>query len=137
MRTRPVLVLLLLCIALGLAACIPSTRATIELGNGYPSTEIDRIDALLEKLGFSRSWFAASNGERAAHIEREGKLISSFVTEAPRGFGAGVLWSRDGGKLTVEFAEYNTRFSEDGKQRLQALVADLRQIYGQSVTLVE
>lgn len=137
MRTKSIVAILLLCIALGLAACIPSTRATIPLGNGYPSAEIDRIDALLEKLGFSRSWFTTSNGERTAHIEREGKVISAFSTETPRGFGAGVLWSREGGALNVEFAEYNTRFSEDGKQRLQTLLASLRQIYGQGITLVE
>ena len=137
MRTRAFLVLLLLGLTCCLVACIPSTRATIQLGSGYASTEMDRIDSLLEKIGFSRSWFSTSNGERSARIEREGKLISAFATESPRGFGAGVVWSREGGNLVVEFAEYNTRFSESGKQRLQELMAGLREIYGERVTLID
>lgn len=131
------LIFCLLGLNLLLCACIPSTRVTIELGNGYALSEMDSIDSLLEKQGFSRSWFSVSDGERIARIEREGKLISAFATEAPRGFGASVIWTRNDGALAVEFGERNTGFSEDGKRRLQRLIEVLRARYGERIAVSE
>lgn len=124
-------------IALLMVACIPSTSATIELGAGHSSAEMDNVDALLEKSGFTRTWFSGSNGERVARIERDGKVISAFATEAPRGLGAGVIWDKNAGTLKVEFSEYDTHFTERGNALLQALLSDLQVLYGEKVTLVK
>ena len=98
---------------------------------------MDVINALLEKSGFTRIWFSGSTGERVARIERDGKVISAFATEAPRGLGAGVIWEKNTGTLKVEFSEYDTHFSERGNSVLQALLSDLQVLYGEKVTLVK
>ncbi|MBK9021555.1 MAG: hypothetical protein IPL72_16845 [Sulfuritalea sp.] len=135
MRNRIHLAWLLL--ATFLAACIPTSSTTIALGAGHGLVEMDRIDTLLERSGFTRTWFIGSNGERVPRMEREGKVISAFVTESPRGLGAAVVWTKNGGVLEVAFSEYDTHFSERGNASLQALLTEFRALYGADVTLLK
>jgi putative intracellular protease/amidase len=118
-----------------MAACVPTTKAMIPLGNGYGATEMDRLEAVVEKVGFTRRVF---DGPRAtAHrIQRDGRIVSAFETQAPARFAATVSWSRADGSLAVEFAEYDTRFSPGGQALLQRLKEELQNIYGERVLTI-
>lgn len=117
-----------------LTACVPSTKATIRLGNGYAATEMDRVEAAVEKAGFTRRVF---DGPRAtAHrIERDGNVVSAFEAAPPRRFGASVSWTRSDGSLAVDFAEYDTQLSSRGQALLQNLRTELQAIYGARVII--
>jgi hypothetical protein len=47
------------------------------------------------------------------------------------------VFAEGSGSLDVLFAERNTSFSPEGRERLQALFAQLQTLFGQHVTLVE
>jgi hypothetical protein len=119
---------------LSLAACLPSTNATMQVGHGYAITEMDRVEAVIEKVGFTRRVF---DGPKAtAHrIERDGKVISAFETQASGQFGASVSWTRTDGSLAVDFAEFDTRFSPHGQALLQKWKEELQNIYGNRVII--
>ena len=125
---------LLFSLLLCLTGCLPSTKATMQLGNGYAAAEMDRVEAAIEKAGFTRRVF---DGPRAtAHrMQRDGKVISAF--EAPGQFGASVSWTRTDGSLAVDFAENATRLSPQGRALLQRLRQELRNIYGDRVIMDE
>lgn len=123
---------LLLC----LTGCLPSTKATMQLGNGYAAAEMDRVEAAIEKAGFTRRVF---DGPRAtAHrMERDGKVISAFEAQGSGKFGASVSWTRTDGSLAVDFAENATRLSPQGRALLQKLRQELQNIYGDRVIMLE
>jgi hypothetical protein len=108
----------------------------MQLGNGYAVSEMDRVEAVIEKAGFTRRVF---DGPRAtAHrVERDDRVISAFETPASRQFGASVSWRRADGSLAVDFAEHDTRFSPHGQALLQRLRQELQNIYGNRVILDE
>jgi hypothetical protein len=117
-----------------LTACVPSTKATIRLGHGYAATEMDRVEAVVEKAGFTRRVF---DGPRAtAHrMEKDGNVVSAFEAAPPRRFGASVSWTRADGSLAVDFAEYDTQLSSRGQTLLQNLRTELQAIYGERVII--
>jgi hypothetical protein len=131
---RPARLWLLSSFLLCLTACLPSTKATMQLGNGYAVTEMGRVEAVIEKAGFSRRVF---DGPRAtAHrIEKDGRIVSAFETQGSGKFGASVSWTRADGSLTVHVAESDTRFSPHGEELLQRLRQELQNIYGKRVTI--
>ena len=117
-----------------LTACLPSTKATVQLGNGYAVTEMDRVEAVIEKAGFTRRVF---DGPRAtAHrIEKDGRVVSAFDTQVSGKFGASVSWTRADGSLAVDFSEYDTRFSPNGQALFQRLRQELQNVYGKRVII--
>jgi hypothetical protein len=121
---------LLLC----LTACLPSTTATMRLGNGYAVAEMDRVEAVIEKAGFTRRVFDGPSAT-AHRIERDGRIIAAFAIPSSNHFGASVSWTRSDGTLTVDFAENDTRLSADGQALLQRLRQELQKIYGDRVTM--
>ena len=108
----------------------------MQLGNGYAAAEMDRVEAAIQKAGFTRRVF---DGPRAtAHrMERDGKVISAFEAQGSGKFGASVSWTRTDGSLAVDFAENATRLSPQGRALLQKLRQELQNIYGDRVIMLE
>jgi hypothetical protein len=118
------------------SGCIPSTRATIEIGTDYDMTSMRRAEDIVEAGGFARSYYESKSGEKQERYSHEGKLISSF--EGPvRGTSAAVVLRDADGRLFVEFSERNTSFSESGRQLLDKLAVSLRSEFGKQVVVTE
>jgi hypothetical protein len=117
-----------------LTACIPSTKATILLGSGHAATEMDRVEAVIEKAGFTRRVFDGATAT-AHRIEKDGKVNAAFETPAPREFSASVSWTRADGSLAVDFTQYDTQLSKRGQTLLQNLRQELQKIYGDRVVI--
>lgn len=118
-----------ICFLVCLAACTPTTKATIQLGNGHAATEMNRLETVVEKVGFTKRVFDGPPAT-AHRVEKDGKIVSRFETPAPQRFGTAVSWTRADGSLVVEFAEYDRQFSPRGEELLQRLRKELLDLYG-------
>lgn len=125
-------------IVITIAACIPGTTATIQLGTGYGEADMGRVEKIIDQLGFTRIFVQPINGGRYPRTKHDGELVSGFETQSgatDAGFGASVHLRISDGNLRVVFAERNTRFSDRGMYLKEKLIYELRAIYGDKVSV--
>ena len=121
-----------------LPACIPIVTATIRLEGSHGEAEIDRIESIVERLGFVRIWAEPVSGGRYARTKRDDELASEFETPlgtVDTGFGISIRWKKTDGSLRVIFAERNTRFSDRGTTLKEKLIDEVRALYGDKVSV--
>ena len=119
--------------AVGVTGCLPVTTAKIQLGAGYNAAEMDRAEAIVERLGFSRIMFEPRGEKALPRAKYPDEWVSNF--ELNKAFGVSVSFSMKDGSLTVGFAERNTRFSAEGEELLRTLTAEMRSTYGDKVSI--
>ena len=131
--------LALLCALLLLGGCIPTTRATIQVGTGFVFADMDRAERIVEDSGLRRMWSQPPNAPPQPRRLADGTYTSGFEHSSPTTgtYGVAVVFTEASGSLAVLFAERNTSFSPEGRERLQALLAQLQASFGQQVALVE
>lgn len=137
MHRRDLLTLLSALLLLG--GCIPTARATIKIGTGFVFADMVRAERIVEDSGLRRIWSQPPNAPPQPRRLADGSYTSGFEYSSPTSgtYGVAVVFAEGSGSLDVLFAERNTSFSPEGRERLQALFAQLQTLFGQHVTLVE
>jgi hypothetical protein len=127
----------LLCLFLAslMTACLPVASASFDLGKGHSFADMERAEAVAEKLGFKRRTLVINKLERIRGVNEEKYYSRFYVPGFDMVFGIGVDLYKNDGRLEVWFTE-NTdddNFSTKGEHILQKLDQELREEFGNQV----
>lgn len=119
----------------GLTGCVPMMTLTGDLGAGHDVNDRDKLEAVLERSGLTRTW-PRSPIDESGHIRSGDDVVSFFLLKNASRFSVNVYYSPSSGALKMLGREYVTgEFSSAVHECISRIDNYSKEAFGDGVSI--